>query len=101
MEKFIRDVWILKPQLLMILKKTIIINLCMGVMFIFFIKFSTGNEIISPEFMATTLMIAANGGIISGLLIKYFSEWRKMIQDEFDILDAEEKYPYFTNRFNK
>jgi ATP/ADP translocase len=101
MERLKRDAWILKPQLIIILKKFVFTNIMLALVFAFLIHSSTGNEILSPKFMATTLLIAANGGIISGLILKYCTEWRKVIQDEFDRLDAEEKYPFFTNRFNK
>jgi hypothetical protein len=98
-KRLIRDACILKPELMMILKHWLILNIVIGILSLIFIKGATGDEFINPKLLYLTFILAINAGIIIGTVARYFMEWRCEIQEAFDQYDLKNKYQFFKKRF--
>lgn len=96
MRTIIRDCRILSPEL----KKVALSILALSGALVFFygvVYLPNANDfLLNPILMCIPL----NLSIILGFSIKYFSEWEKEIQDAFDNLDRQEKYHFFSKRFD-
>lgn len=102
MNTFIRDCKILKPEITRLGKMLLFTNT-----FVLLMSWGMGNleyyttPILDPTtFFLIGLLIPTNVGLIGGFFIKYFREWRYEIQQAFDRLDRQDKYGFFTKRFD-
>ncbi len=102
MKRFKRDMKILKPELKQVLKLLITINLLVtGFCWVMDKTPTVGTPIVTVFEMALLFYLAGNGGILIGFIVRYLTEWRTWIQEAFDEHEANEKYQFFSNRFNQ
>lgn len=95
MRTIIRDSRILSPELKKLALSILILN--GALVFLYGVVYlpNANDFLLNPLLMCIPL----NLSIIIGFLIKYFSEWKREIQDAFDNLDRQEKYHFFSKRF--